>query len=189
MTEQKIYNNVRKLKNTGISIGNDLTKEEQLEQRVLYSHLKAARDKQYSAKIKNNTLIINGDTYTYEELKNSEPTKLSIRSTTQNAQRKHSNAQATPTFSGLDNQFDSGHLVGREIIQAEITTDDAEIIEEEKTEEGPLNINNIERTAKRHEGVISLQEERKRKFENRNSPSSVLNKKKKEGLRSQVSAK
>lgn len=70
--KQEIFAQVAKLKGTGISLAHDLTPEEREEKKILYSHYKAARAKNYLAKIRKNTLYVNGDPYTYEDLKNKE---------------------------------------------------------------------------------------------------------------------
>lgn len=57
------------LKGSGIFIDNDYPKEDYDKRKFLKSQVKLAKEKKYTAKIKNNTLIINGDIYTYEELK------------------------------------------------------------------------------------------------------------------------
>lgn len=66
--KQQIFSNVRKLKGSGISISNDLTPEKRNQQRVLLKHLKAARLKNYNAKILKDKLIVDGITYSYEDL-------------------------------------------------------------------------------------------------------------------------
>nr|CAI5856543.1 unnamed protein product [Callosobruchus analis] len=52
-----------------VYVSNDYTQEEYIRRKVLYAHLKRARESHNSAYIKNNTLYVNGDPYTYENLK------------------------------------------------------------------------------------------------------------------------
>lgn len=70
--KQDIFNNIRKFKGTGISVSNDLTPHDREIQSELYKHLKIARGKSYLAKISKNTLIVNGQSYTLEDLKEEE---------------------------------------------------------------------------------------------------------------------
>ncbi|XP_030745269.1 uncharacterized protein LOC115883756 [Sitophilus oryzae] len=65
-----IIGNCYKLKNTEISIAQDLSYEDRQERKILQEHLRQARAKNYSAKIlSNNRLQINGDIYTTNQLK------------------------------------------------------------------------------------------------------------------------
>lgn len=66
----EVFKNCRKLKGTSISISNDLSKEEREINRVLVRNLKEARDKGLSAKIKNNLLYVQEESFTYEQLLN-----------------------------------------------------------------------------------------------------------------------
>lgn len=64
-----ILANAKKLKGSGIFISHDLTPEDYEKRKLLNKQLKLAREKQLNAKIKKNTLIVNGEVFTYEELK------------------------------------------------------------------------------------------------------------------------
>lgn len=96
-----IFKNIGKLKGTKIFIANDLCVEDRSAQKILLQHLKHARSKNYYAYIKGQTLIINGEVYTPEQLqsKNLEEAKsetpnqiLSIA----NIPRKVNSAPSTP---------------------------------------------------------------------------------------------
>nr|CAH7764346.1 unnamed protein product [Callosobruchus chinensis] len=52
----------------GFYITNDYTQEEYNKRKVLYSHLRKAREDHNSAYIKNNILYVNGGQYSYEDL-------------------------------------------------------------------------------------------------------------------------
>lgn len=82
LKKQEIFREVSKLKNTGIVFSNDLLPQEREEQKVLRYHLKTAREKQYNAKIVKNKLVINGDTYSYEDLKKQEQENTEVEKTT-----------------------------------------------------------------------------------------------------------
>lgn len=63
-----ILKQVKKLKGTGISISNDLSKEDREEQKILSSHLKTAKEQYPNAKIRGHKLIIGKNIYTAEDL-------------------------------------------------------------------------------------------------------------------------
>nr|CAI5860479.1 unnamed protein product [Callosobruchus analis] len=68
--KQNILIKAKKLPHgSGVYVSNDYTQEEYIRRKVLYAHLKRARESHNSAYIKNNTLYVNGDPYTYENLK------------------------------------------------------------------------------------------------------------------------
>lgn len=64
-----ILKNCKKLKGTNIFITPDFTEEEQADQKLLYEHLKAARQSNQRAFIKNKILIVDGKQATVEELR------------------------------------------------------------------------------------------------------------------------
>lgn len=66
--KQKIFQNLKKLRGTGISISHDLRIEDQVINKALVKHLKSARNNNYQAYIKNHKLYVNGTPYTLEEL-------------------------------------------------------------------------------------------------------------------------
>lgn len=71
MLKIKLLNKAKEnqnLRKAGIYITNDYTQEEYSKRKFLYSHLKEARNKGLSAKIKNDNLIVSGDVYKYEDL-------------------------------------------------------------------------------------------------------------------------
>lgn len=65
-TEAKI------LKDCGVYFSQDYTPDDYEKRKFLYKHLQLARGKHYDARIKNNELVINGESYTYEYLKKTE---------------------------------------------------------------------------------------------------------------------
>lgn len=69
LTIREVFRNVKKLKGTGISIALDLTQEKRADNKILYQFFKIAKEKQFSAKIIKNKLIINKDEYTVDTLK------------------------------------------------------------------------------------------------------------------------
>lgn len=70
LVKQEIFKNIIKLKGSGISIAHDLIREEREERKILYRHLKLAREKNQQAKILKNKLIIDGEIYTCQQLEN-----------------------------------------------------------------------------------------------------------------------
>lgn len=87
--KQEILKKLKKLKNTGVSIAQELSLEEQRENKILRQSLKKARSKNLNAFIKNNKLIINGESYTASQLaveeENSEPeTETKVSKLTEN---------------------------------------------------------------------------------------------------------
>lgn len=65
-----IFKNLTLLKNTGIYITNDLTYEEYQLQKVLRAHLKEVKEQYPEAYIRKNSLIVNGEKFTAEDLRN-----------------------------------------------------------------------------------------------------------------------
>ena len=57
------------LKGTGISVDNDYATEDYEKRKFLKEQLKLARDRKYNVKIKGLSLIVNGEKYSYEQLK------------------------------------------------------------------------------------------------------------------------
>lgn len=72
LKKQEISRALPKLKNTGIRFANDLLPQDREQQKLLHKHLKEAKDKNHNARIFKNKLIINGVTYTYQDLKNTD---------------------------------------------------------------------------------------------------------------------
>lgn len=95
--KQEIFQNVTKFKGTGISISNDLIEEERQQQKLLYKHYKSAKDKNYQAKLIKNKLIINGEEFTYNSLKEiGEPEEG--REYFTSVVRRNNSAPASPTI-------------------------------------------------------------------------------------------
>lgn len=106
--KQEIFAQVPKLKGTGISLAHDLTPEEREEKKILYTHYKDARAKNYLAKIKKNILYINGDAYTYEDLKDKELGDIIQDQENSNnavAVYETNSAPATPDINTVSNIF------------------------------------------------------------------------------------
>lgn len=66
----EIISHSRKLKGTGIYIRGDLTSDDLEELKLLKKHLAQAKKNNIPAKIQNFKLTVNGETYTYQDLKN-----------------------------------------------------------------------------------------------------------------------
>ncbi|CAG9818127.1 unnamed protein product [Phaedon cochleariae] len=84
------------LKGSGISVSRDYIKEDYEARKILYPHLREAKLKNADAKIKNNKLIVNGVTYTAEELT---PTSTGNKNTSTSKPNRHFNTQQTPASS------------------------------------------------------------------------------------------
>lgn len=76
--KRNILLNASKLKGSEIYVSNDYTTEEYEKRKLLNKHLKLARQKNLNAKIKKNALIVNGEEYMYEDLKDKEILEDSI---------------------------------------------------------------------------------------------------------------
>lgn len=96
-TKDLIFKNVSKLKGTNIAIRHDMCYEDRLDNKVLVKHLKAAREKQLTAKIKGNKLIINGDPYTAKQLKVAEEEEVVETGVTQNPKKREREANSAPS--------------------------------------------------------------------------------------------
>ena len=73
----EILSKTKELKGTNIFISIDYTVEEYQKRKVLLHHLKIAKGNNYLAIIKNNVLFVDGEAYTYEDLKNNSQQKSS----------------------------------------------------------------------------------------------------------------
>jgi len=69
LKKSEIFPNLKHLKNTGISIANDLCPEDREQQKYLREHQLEAREQNLEAKIKGSKLLINGTIYTIDDLK------------------------------------------------------------------------------------------------------------------------
>ncbi|CAG9768347.1 unnamed protein product [Ceutorhynchus assimilis] len=81
-----ILQNAKLLKGSEIAISLDLTKEERENQKILYRHLKEAKNQGLEAKIKKNELIVQGETFTIKELLNLEKNEAQASQTTPSTQ-------------------------------------------------------------------------------------------------------
>lgn len=68
LNKRKLFRNARLLKGTGLGIADDLQERERRERKLLYEHYRCARKKGYPAKLRPNTVTINGKSYKYEDL-------------------------------------------------------------------------------------------------------------------------
>lgn len=96
----EILRNGMKLKGTGVYISNDYIQEENEERKILVTHLKQAREKNYNAKIYKNKLVINGEFYAIEDLLDGETplaADVIIEDKEINSDRNTNSAPATPT--------------------------------------------------------------------------------------------
>lgn len=92
--------NQNDLKKNKIYFAYDYTSEDYIKRKSLIGHLKAAREKNYKAFIRNNVLIVNGEEYTYEYLENNGQ----IAENSESPAKTVSSAPATP-HSLLENVF------------------------------------------------------------------------------------
>ncbi|XP_050295687.1 uncharacterized protein LOC126735662 [Anthonomus grandis grandis] len=74
--KKEILKNSKKLKQTQIYINHDRTDQEQAEHKLLYRHLKIAKENNKEAYIRNKVLFINGQSRTPEDLKKEEAMHL-----------------------------------------------------------------------------------------------------------------
>lgn len=70
LRKRSVFENVKNLKGTGISVGNDLCKEDRESNKVLVQYLKKAKAENIKAYIKGGKLMIDGKAYTVAELQN-----------------------------------------------------------------------------------------------------------------------
>lgn len=70
LTKKLVFQNVKKLKGTGIAIANDLIAEDRENQKILLKHLRLKREENIEAKIKGNSLVIGDKHYSVHELEN-----------------------------------------------------------------------------------------------------------------------
>lgn len=96
LQKKRIFQEIKKLKGTGISIANDLCKEDRQNNQILYNNLKEARKNNLNAYIKHNKLYVNDEQYTAQQLENI-PIKVS-EDLERSVQHKSSSAPPTPTI-------------------------------------------------------------------------------------------
>lgn len=68
LKKRQIFGSVKLLKGTQFSIADDLLEKDRRERRLLYEHYTAAKSKGYPAKIRTDTVTINGRAYKYKDL-------------------------------------------------------------------------------------------------------------------------
>lgn len=71
LKKSEVIKRRRYLKGTNIFISDDLTETERAEKRVLNKHLKNAKDKNLNAYLKNNSIVVNGEVFTAQDLQKS----------------------------------------------------------------------------------------------------------------------
>lgn len=71
LRKREILANVGKLKGSGIGVSEDLNEEERLKKKVIYNHYKTAKINNCPAKLYKNSVVINGVSYTYEDIQGS----------------------------------------------------------------------------------------------------------------------
>lgn len=69
LKKQTVFQNIQKLKGTGLSIANDASHSDRQKKKVLVGHLKSAREQNLTARIKGFKLEIDNQVYSVEELK------------------------------------------------------------------------------------------------------------------------
>lgn len=111
LTKSEIFKNIQKLRGTGVSITNDLSVEDRKEQKILYSHLKTARQQNLQAKISGNRLIIDSNPYTAEQLQHLEAIS-EINSTEQSSDTVET-PQSKLSNPSLEKNFVSTHKDNR----------------------------------------------------------------------------
>lgn len=102
-----VIKNRHKLKGTKIFIAHDLSPEEREQQKVLTTHLKLARSKNYMAKIKGNTLQINDEIYSLEQLRDIDRRQENYETNTveQQIEYRPASNSAPPTPSVVEVNF------------------------------------------------------------------------------------
>lgn len=68
--------NSKSLRDQGIFFAYDYTSQDYSKRKLLHEHLKLAREKHYDAKIVKNKLVVNGEAFTYEQLKSTSPLEI-----------------------------------------------------------------------------------------------------------------
>lgn len=69
LEKQLVLRNANKLKGTGISISNDLTHQQQQEQKILYKYFRIAKSKGFPAKIIKGQLVVHEEIFQVNDLK------------------------------------------------------------------------------------------------------------------------
>lgn len=108
--KNEILKNCSKLKGSKIYISQDFTPYDLKVNKVLRDHMLLARNQKYAAKIKNNILIVNGDTYTYEQLVEDTPDLFNKRNIDSELPyyniKQINSAPATPTLDKQDQEIE-----------------------------------------------------------------------------------
>lgn len=102
LTKTRVLKECRKLKGTGISITEDLTKEDREIQKKLIKHKKQAQSKGYKTYIRRNKLYVNNEEYTIEDLEEKDREEQpEIPQDQSLEQRKVNSAPATPVIENI----------------------------------------------------------------------------------------
>ncbi|CAG9823951.1 unnamed protein product [Phaedon cochleariae] len=106
LKKQEILSKCNKLKGTGISVSHDLTRQEREEKLILLKYYKEAKEKNYQTKLYRNKLVVNGDIYTYQDLRDRENIQVekedrienNIEEQTTREKAVHTKAAKEPTY-------------------------------------------------------------------------------------------
>lgn len=104
ISAQQVLKSAKKLKGSGISIAQDLTQERRVERKILYDFLKVAKEKNFTAKIEKNKLIVNKDEYTVETLTNLDKRTFLEPIVDKATLFPHNSAPPTPTVVNKDQE-------------------------------------------------------------------------------------
>lgn len=109
LRKQLVFQNIRKLKNSGVSISNDLSPEDRETSKILYKNLKVAKSRNHKAYIKNYRLYVDEKVYTAEQLIKSSKEESNERSSSYivELEVKSNSAPPTPSIieSGINEVF------------------------------------------------------------------------------------
>lgn len=102
--KQKVLRSAHKLKGTSLSIKNDLTLQQQQEQKILYKFFKLAKDKGHLAKIIRNKLIVNEEVFSAHDLLEADEISFSDFFINKKQLVRNNSAPVTPSRSNEDKQ-------------------------------------------------------------------------------------
>lgn len=97
LKKREIFRALNKLKGSGYSISEDLSREERARRKVIYENYKSAKVKGYPVQLFKNSVIINGKKYKYEDLKNCQLEAGPEENTATTSRRVSYSAPASPS--------------------------------------------------------------------------------------------